>query len=276
MQGIQQKNALKFTAKFREEFIDHIVVEEPLEVRVWDYKTESYFPLTVTMRTPGADEELVSGFLFAEGMISGRHDILDVHQKDEHTILLKLKSSISINEWIQGRNFLSTASCGLCGKTKAELIQKHTCYFPAKHRPVIALSTLLQLPLQLRAEQSLFELTGGIHAAGLFDCTGSLIDIQEDIGRHNALDKLIGKSVQKDEVPWREYVLVLSGRIGFELVQKASMLGVPIIVAVGAPSSLAIQVAEEHGITLIGFTKVDRCNIYSGAERLSSTSVSIA
>jgi len=274
MQGIQQKNALKFTDKFREEFTDHIVVEEPLEVLIWDYKARSYFPLTVTMRTPGADRELVSGFLFAEGVISGRDDILEIDQKDEHTILLKLKRSISTVEWVQGRNFLSTASCGLCGKTKAELIQKHTCYFPAKQWPVLALSTLLQLPLQLRAEQSLFQLTGGIHAAGLFDHTGSIIDIQEDIGRHNALDKLIGKSVQNGEVPWRGYVLVLSGRIGFELVQKASMLGIPIIVAVGAPSSLAIRVAEEHGITLIGFTKVDRCNIYSGAERLTDTSVS--
>ena len=274
MQGIQQKNALKFTDKFREEFTDHIVVEEPLEILVWDDRTKSYVPLTVTMRTPGADEELVSGFLFAEGVISGKDDILEIDQKDDHVILLKLKKTISIEEWIQGRNFLSTASCGLCGKTKAELIQKHTCYFPAKHWPVLSLSTLLRLPLHLRAEQSLFQLTGGIHAAGLFDHRGALIDIQEDIGRHNALDKLIGKSVQNGKVPWREYVLVLSGRIGFELVQKASMLGVPIIVAVGAPSSLAIQVAEEHGITLIGFTKADRCNIYSGAERLTYTSVS--
>lgn len=269
MQGIQQKNALKVTSRSQERFTDHVAVEEPLEIRIWDYQSAAYFPLTITMRTPGADVALAKGFLFAEGIIGGAQDIMDLQQIEAHTVLLKLRRAIAVRALVQDRNFLSTASCGLCGKSKTELLERHSCYFPAKNRPIIFLETLLRLPQKLRDEQSLFELTGGIHAAGLFNSAGELLDLQEDIGRHNALDKLIGKSLEKNSIPWRENILVLSGRIGFELVQKASMLGIPVIIAVGAPSSLAIQIAEQHGITLIGFTKTDRCNIYSGEERLS-------
>lgn len=268
MLGIQQKKALKVTFDSQGRFADNIVVEEPLEIRIWDYETAAYFPLTITMRTPGEDIALAKGFLFAEGIIGSDEDIVNIEQPAIHTLLVRLHKAIAVRDLVQNRNFSSTASCGLCGKTKMQLMDRHSCYFPAKDQPVVQLDLLLQLPKKLSAEQSLFQLTGGIHAAGLFNSTGELIELQEDIGRHNALDKLIGKSLAASSIPWRDHMLVLSGRIGFELVQKASMLGIPIVLAVGAPSSLAIQIAEEHGITLIGFTKADRCNIYTGEERI--------
>ncbi|MBX2874929.1 MAG: formate dehydrogenase accessory sulfurtransferase FdhD [Saprospiraceae bacterium] len=276
MQGIQLKNALKASAQSREVFADHIVVEEPLEIRIWDKKIQSYLPLSVTMRTPGQDLEMVTGFLFAEGIISSKEEILKVEAQGQHILLLKLSPKISTQRLREQRSFLSTASCGICGKSHLGTIQQHSCYFPASDSPTITLDTLLQLPQKLRNQQSLFELTGGIHAAGLFDSKGQLLYLREDVGRHNALDKLIGKAVQDGQVPWRENILVLSGRIGFELVQKASMLGVPIIVAVGAPSSLAIETAAEHGISLIGFTRTDRCNIYTGASRIAEAPILMA
>ncbi len=276
MQGIQLKNALKASAQSQEIFIDHIVAEEPLEIKIWDRETQVYLSLSVTMRTPGKDVDLVTGFLFAEGIISSQQDILATEAQGQHVLLLTLKPEISTKHWREQRSFLSTASCGICGKKHLSSIQQHSCYFPAKDWPTIPLETLLQLPQKLRNQQSLFDLTGGIHAAGLFDNKGQLLYLQEDIGRHNALDKLIGKAVLAGEIPWRAHVVVLSGRVGFELVQKASMLGVPIIVAVGAPSSLAIEKAEEQGMSLIGFTRTNHCNIYTGASRVSKDPILMA
>lgn len=269
MEGIQLKNALKASAASREVFSEHIVVEEPLEIRIWDVASQAFQSLSVTMRTPGRDLEMVTGFLFAEGIIRSNQDILKVEPQGQHILLLTLSPEISTQKLQQERSFLSNASCGICGKSHLGSIQLHSCYFPAKNWPIVPIETLLTLPQKLRNQQNLFELTGGIHAAGLFDREGQLLYLREDVGRHNALDKLIGKAVQEGQIPWRENILVLSGRIGFELVQKASMLGVAIILAVGAPSSLAIETAEEHGISLIGFTKVDRCNIYCGEGRVS-------
>lgn len=269
MQGIQLKNALKASAQSQEIFTDHTVAEAPLEIRIWDKENQAFLPLSVTMRTPGEDLDLVTGFLFAEGIISSQQDILATQTQGQDVLLLTLSPEISTQHLWEQRNFLSTASCGICGKKHLGSIQQHSCYFPAKDRPTIALEKLLQLPQKLRDQQSLFDLTGGIHAAGLFDRDGQLLYLREDIGRHNALDKLIGTAIQAGQMPWREHILVLSGRVGFELVQKASMLGVPIIVAVGAPSSLAIDTAEEHGISLIGFTRPERCNIYTGVNRIS-------
>lgn len=269
MVGIQLKNVLKTSTDAQVLFSEHIVVEEPLEIRIWDQETQTYQSLSLTMRTPGRDLEMVTGFLFAEGIIRSKQDILKVENQGDHIILLTLSPEISTQKLQQQRSFLSSASCGICGKSHLGTIQQHTCYFPATNWPVISLEKLLGLPQKLRDQQSLFELTGGIHAAGLFDSDGELLFLREDVGRHNALDKLIGKAVQEEQIPCRENILVLSGRIGFELVQKASMLGIPIVLAVGAPSSLAIETAEEHGISLIGFTRADRCNIYSGEGRIA-------
>lgn len=275
MQGIQLKDALKASAHSQEIFTDHVVIEEPLEIRIWEPENQNYRSLSVTMRTPGQDLELVTGFLFAEGIISSRQDILHVEKQGRHLLLLKLNPKISVHKLREQRSFLSTASCGVCGKKHLGSIQQHSCYFPATDWPTIPLEKLLQLPQKLRNQQSLFELTGGIHAAGLFDRQGQLLCLREDVGRHNALDKLIGAAVQEGEIPWRENIVVLSGRIGFELVQKASMLGTPMIISVGAPSSLAIETAEENGISLIGFTRAEHCNIYTGAARVTEDSILI-
>lgn len=273
MEGIQLKNALKVSTDSSAVFSEYIVVEEPLEIRIWDTATQAFQSLSVTMRTPGRDLEMVTGFLFAEGIIRSNQDILKVEAQGQHILLLTLHPEISTQNLQQERNFLSNASCGICGKSHLGSIQAHSCYFPATNRPIVPIETLLELPQKLRGQQPLFELTGGIHAAGLFDTTGQLLYLREDVGRHNALDKLIGKAVQEGRFPWRDNILVLSGRMGFELVQKASMLGVAIILAVGAPSSLAIETAEEHGITLIGFTRPDRCNIYCGEGRVSEKAI---
>ncbi|NRB50344.1 MAG: formate dehydrogenase accessory sulfurtransferase FdhD [Saprospiraceae bacterium] len=275
MQGIQLKNAVKARAHSQEVFTDHVVIEEPLEIRIWDPENQTYLPLSVTMRTPGQDVELVTGLLFAEGIISSKEDILQAEKQGKHILLLTLSPKISIQKLRDQRSFLSTASCGICGKKHLGSVQQHSCYFPATDWPTISLKELLQLPQKLRDQQSLFELTGGIHAAGLFDRQGQLLYLREDVGRHNALDKLIGVAVHAGEVPWRENIVVLSGRIGFELVQKASMLGTPMIIAVGAPSSLAIETAEENGISLIGFTRAEHCNIYTGAARVTEDSILI-
>lgn len=258
---------------------DLLAIEEPLEIKLGfgKGKQRQQKSLSITMRTPGQDRALALGFLFTEGIISSPKDILQVryvgNQLDktaqQNVILIDLHPDLAINFEQFSRHFYTSSSCGVCGKASIDMVQTSTCFLLPPSHPKIAISTLYQLPEQLLKAQAVFEHTGGIHAAGLFTTEGNLIDIKEDVGRHNALDKLIGQAFLKNKIPLKNEILVVSGRASFELIQKALMAGIAIIAAIGAPSSLAVELAEEYGMTLIGFLKKDRMNVYGGEERLT-------
>lgn len=252
---------------------DFLAVEEPLEIQLaWDFGDNSILKsIAVTMRTPGNDEELAAGFLFTEGILKTRNQLLRVSPSSLgcNTIVVQLlKDSKPLLQQAQ-RNFYTTSSCGVCGKTSIEAIKTVSLY--AKHTPQIYVDEKVfgKLPVILRQQQLLFNSTGGLHASALFDLNGSFLMLREDVGRHNALDKIIGSAFLADELPLANHILLLSGRASFELVQKAAMAGIQIVAAIGAPSSLAVQLAEEAGITLIGFLRNDGFNIYSGKTRVA-------
>ncbi|MFD3591514.1 formate dehydrogenase accessory sulfurtransferase FdhD [Nocardia sp. NPDC058640] len=247
---------------------DTLAVEEPLEIRV-DGQS-----LSVTMRTPGDDIDLVHGFLFGEDIIGNVDDIVsarycagtDDQGRNTYNVLDIARRTPAP---IHTRNFLTTGACGLCGKTALDEVRTHTRY-PIPHESVsISTDTLADLPKQLRAGQKLFDVTGGLHAAGLFTADGTLLALREDIGRHNAVDKVIGWAVRENRVPAHDLVLVVSSRASFELVQKAVMAGIPILAAVSAPSSLAVDLAAESDLTLVGFLRGETMNIYTGEHRLT-------
>lgn len=269
-QNILQLKILKTENGYTYHAEDTIVVEEPLEIRIqyfshnkWQKKS-----LAVTMRTPGNDEILALGFLFSEGIIAQISDVETITQLTTNVLLIRLLDHVVLDVDSIDRNFYVTSSCGVCGKASIEKLTKTSCFFPKANLPKINSQTLQSLPTVLRNAQTIFDETGGIHAAGLFSASGDLIALEEDVGRHNAVDKLIGACLQKGMIPLRQQILMLSGRVSFELVQKTMMAGIPIIAAVGAPSSLAIELAEESGITLIGFLREQRFNVYCGMERL--------
>lgn len=247
---------------------DILAVEEPLEIKVKYGNTEKN--ISVTMRTPGNDEELAAGFLFTEGVIKKMADVSSVAVVKENTVLLTMADGAEPVLNNAERNFYTTSSCGVCGKASIDAV-KVAChvedvypYDSLKCAPELIYS----LPEILRKEQAVFEQTGGLHACALFSMQGKLLLLREDVGRHNALDKLIGAALNNKMVPLSEHILMLSGRASFELVQKAAMAGIKIIAAVGAPSSLAVQMAEEWNMTLIGFLRGQKFNIYSGAQRI--------
>jgi FdhD protein len=233
---------------------DPVAVEEPLEIRV-DGR-----PLSVTMRTPGHDEELALGFLYGEGLIDGPHAAGLTEDFAANTIEVAGPLLRDPGE----RRFYTTSSCGVCGKGALEEVAVASAPLPAGPRVERAL--LAALPERL--EQPLFELTGGVHATGLFDTDGRLLFAREDVGRHNAMDKVVGRALLKGLVPLADRILCVSGRLSFELVQKAAVAGAPILVGVGAPSTLAIELAADRGMTLAGFTRRGRTNVYAGAERV--------
>jgi FdhD protein len=235
---------------------DAVAIEEPLEIRV-DGK-----PLAVTMRTPGHDEELALGFLFGEGLIDGAREAGLTDDLAANTI----EVSGPLNRDPGQRRFYTTSSCGVCGKGALEEVAVQSA--PAPPGPQIARRLLADLPHHL--EQPGFERTGGLHATGLFDAAGHLIVTREDVGRHNAMDKVIGHSLLTGNIPLTDHILCVSGRLSFELVQKAAVAGAPILVGVGAPSSLAIELAEDRGITLCGFARRGRLNVYTRPERVGS------
>ncbi len=257
---------------------DLLAIEEPLEIRLafgpaGDRRVQN---LAVTMRTPGQDADLARGFLFTEGIITRLSAIQDIQpvfagceERRENVILVTLAGDANPNLGKTDRNFYTTSSCGVCGKASIDAIR--TISAGAK-RPVgrclIAPDLILRLPDTLRAAQEIFADTGGLHAAALFDNNGDLALVREDVGRHNALDKLIGAALASGRPTFDTSILLLSGRASFELVQKAAMAGIPVIAAVGAPSSLAVALAEEFGITLIGFLRPGRLNIYSAPQRI--------
>ncbi len=255
---------------------DLLAVEEPLEIRLIygaenERKEEA---IAVTMRTPGHDFELALGFLFTEGIIKSYDDIHgikhcnQVKTKEEvgNVIKVSLRPKAKIEEKKLNRNFYMTSSCGVCGKGSIESLQMQCSAIESKL--TISEYLLKSAPEKMRAKQDVFEHTGGLHAAALFSASGELLRLREDIGRHNALDKLIGASLAEREVPLHQHFVVVSGRIGFELVQKSITAGVPILGAVGAPSSLAVALAKEYGLTIAGFVKNGNYNIYTGEERI--------
>ncbi|CAL1518296.1 formate dehydrogenase accessory sulfurtransferase FdhD [Chitinophaga sp. MM2321] len=252
---------------------DVLAAEEPLEIRLIHGPSHNRRQqnISVTMRTPGQDEELAAGFLFTEGIIGQYDAIANItlsSTPDGSIATVALKENILPELGNTSRNFQSTASCGVCGKT--ELSGIHTGVNVSSSHPVsFPASLLYQLPGILRGEQPVFDTTGGLHAAALFDLTGKLLILREDIGRHNAVDKLIGAAMAQQMMPLQSTLLLLSGRAGFELIQKAAMAGIPIIAAVGAPSSMAVKTAAAWNITLVGFLREQRFNIYTAAERIT-------
>jgi FdhD protein len=217
------------------------------------------------MRTPGYDEELALGFLFAEGIVNRREDVAGV-TADENAVVVELAPGVPIDLAALDRHSYVSSSCGVCGKTSLDSIRTRR---PGAAQPLwngapLEASVAQGLPAALRSAQRTFDATGGLHAAGLFDRTGRLEELREDVGRHNAVDKLVGASLRNGRVPLSDRILVLSGRASFELLQKAEAAGIPVVAAIGAPSSLAVEVAHEAGITLLGFLRQDRFNVYAG------------
>lgn len=254
------------------EMEDLLAAEEPMELRLLmgppDDRTQKN--LSVTMRTPGNDAELALGFLFTEGIIQSAEDVIDVRHLpgDENVIVATLHESVIPDIQQMERHFYTTSSCGVCGKSSIDAVKVvQNRSFPSNHFTVAA-EMLYGLPDQLAQVQEVFENTGGLHASALFDLSGNNLIVREDVGRHNALDKVIGAMLNKNEVPLHEHVLLLSGRASFELIQKAAMAGIRLVAAVGAPSSLAVQLARDQEITLIGFLRAERFNIYSGEQRI--------
>jgi FdhD protein len=251
---------------------DVLAVEEPLELRV-DGKA-----LAVTMRTPGHDVELAHGFLLSEGVIGSREDVLDARYcgsldedgRNTYNVLdVGLAGHVPPPQTGVERNFYTTSSCGVCGKASLDAVKLRTRYPPAADPVVVTPATLAALPDRLRTRQRVFDRTGGLHAAGLFTPSGDPLVVREDVGRHNAVDKVLGWALLQGGVPAAGTVLMVSGRASFELVQKAVMAGVPLLAAVSAPSSLAVELAEESGLTLVGFIRGGSMNIYTGAERVA-------
>jgi FdhD protein len=248
-------------------------VEEPLEIKLLQGDSPVAKPISVTMRTPGNDESLALGFLFTEGIIQHGSDVEKIHTAEDpsgNTLTVQLKSHISVDLTKLERHFYTTSSCGVCGKASMDAVKQQCNIELPKTQWKVPSQVLYSLPDSLRKQQANFAQTGGIHGCALFDLDGNFIRSAEDVGRHNALDKLIGQCIlNTPTIPLNDQIVMLSGRISFELVQKAAMAGVRFITAVGAPSSLAIDLAEDMGITLVGFLRGERCNIYTHPHRVN-------
>jgi FdhD protein len=291
----------KVTGCASQQVLDSLAIEEPLEIQL------NYGPkdsretrsISVTMRTPGNDFNLAAGFLMTEGVIRDANDIEQITYagdsffdgtespqaidplklgSKQNIVRVDLASEVEVNLGSLQRNFYTTSSCGICGKASL-LALRAVCPPRATNNFRIDAQLLYRLPPLLRASQGVFDRTGGLHGAGLFDSTGNLLALREDVGRHNAVDKLIGSEFLADRTPLRDRLLLLSGRASFELLQKALMGGLPMVAAVGAPSSLAVKVAKEFDITLVGFLRERQFNIYHGSERIggcTSTSIGVS
>lgn len=267
----------RITVKGAEAKPELLAVEEPLEIRIGfgSAPNRNQKSISVTMRTPGHDFELALGLLFTEGIIESINQIEsikyceDVGKQEErgNVLRIELTESVSIDFTKIQRNFYTSSSCGVCGKSSIEAVLTQCRNISTEWQ--ILSSLILTLPEKLRAAQQAFTYTGGLHASGLFTTAGELVLIREDVGRHNALDKVIGAMFYKKALPLADYILLVSGRTSFELVQKAAVAGVPVVAAVGAPSSLAVSLAQQCGITLLGFIRDERFNMYSGNQRIA-------
>lgn len=257
---------------------DVVATEEPLEIRLAYRRPDgrrTQQSISITMRTPGNDGELAAGFLLTEGIIASAAQVDAIGPCGPpaangliNVVRVELAVGTEVDLDRLKRNFYTSSSCGVCGKASLEAVAVQGRYDLHGTALQVSAETLGALPERLRALQSVFERTGGLHASGLFDTHGQIDAIREDVGRHNALDKLIGQALLKGELPLGDYGVVVSGRASFELMQKAMMAGIPMLAAVGAPSSLAVEFAEEFGMTLVGFLKADRFNVYSRPDRI--------
>jgi FdhD protein len=259
---------------------DLVAVEEPLEIRL-HYEDEpgrlAEQSLSITMRTPGDDFELAAGFLFSEGIIQTRDQIQQISycvgpakEKQEYNVIsVELRSGVRFDRERLLRHFYTTSSCGVCGKASLAALEVRGCS-RLPEGLLVSPERISRLPEALHSAQAVFEKTGGLHAAALFDADGRLVSLREDVGRHNAVDKLIGERLLAGRVPLHRFLMLVSGRASFEIMQKALVAGIPIVAAVGAPSSLAVDLASEFNMTLLGFVRGETFNIYTGAQRVAS------
>jgi FdhD protein len=259
-----------FNGGVRSERPDMLATEEPMEIRVAGPDQEAK-AVSVTMRTPGGDYELAVGFLFTEGLIAPG-DVQrvaycdDLGEEDQRYNVVTVTLTVPFDHDVLRRNFYATSSCGICGKAALEDVEVRCA--PVNPGPQVRADVLVTLPEALRAKQRVFDRTGGLHAAGLFTPAGELRTLREDVGRHNAVDKVIGESLLGGGLPLSDHVLQVSGRLSFEIVQKAAMAGIPVVSAVSAPSSLAVEAGERFGMTVVGFVRDGRCNVYAHPERV--------
>ncbi|MGI5253447.1 formate dehydrogenase accessory sulfurtransferase FdhD [Actinacidiphila glaucinigra] len=263
--------------RIRDGAVDHradtLVAEEPLEIRL------NGKPLAITMRTPGDDFALAAGFLVSEGVLGGADELANIvycagatvdGSNTYNVVDVRLAPGVPVPDITLERNVYTTSSCGLCGKTSLDAVRTTARWPIADPSPLRLEPGLLSaLPDRLRAAQRVFDRTGGLHAAALFTGEGELLDVREDVGRHNAVDKLVGRALQQDLLPLAGKILMVSGRASFELAQKAVMAGIPVLAAVSAPSSLAVDLADESGLTLVGFLRGTSMNVYAGEERIA-------
>ncbi len=251
---------------------DFLAVEEPLEIRIeYGPKTaRTRRSISITMRTPGNDFELAVGFLVTEGILRNNGDLEKVEfcGPSKNVVRVDIKPGIAFDLKKLERHFYTSSSCGVCGKSSIEALRVQSDFNSSQNHLSVSIGLIHQLPKTLREQQGIFDSTGGLHACAVFDTSGNLLVLREDVGRHNALDKLVGHFFMKNELPLHHHLLLVSGRASFELVQKAAMAGIHFFAAVGAPSSLAVELAKESNMTLVGFLRDQRFNIYCGAERI--------
>ncbi|MGW8267226.1 MAG: formate dehydrogenase accessory sulfurtransferase FdhD [Longimicrobiales bacterium] len=260
----------------RKRLRDPVAVEEPMEIRVetaadGQVSTRS---VSVTMRTPGQDFELAAGFLFSEGILASREDLREItycksgDAQQYNVVTVRFREGLELDPELLNRNFYTSSSCGVCGKGSLEAVEVRGCQ--ALPGDTLALDPALipRLPELLLDGQRGFKRSGGLHAAGLFDARGEALALREDVGRHNAVDKVVGQALLEGEIPLQDRILVVSGRTSFEILQKAVAAGIPAVVAVGAPSTLAVEMARRFNVTLVGFARAGRFNLYAGAARV--------
>lgn len=272
--GTMQVRVVRAGLDSRRELDDRVAVEAPLEFQLHHPSLgEGSMSYGATMRTPGDDECLAAGLLYGEGVINRADDLeaIESSTRRPNVVNVRLRSSVALVDHVTARRFSAGSSCGVCGTTglDATIARAAATHIPPGGQT--ELRVLLRLPERMRQEQSRFGDTGGIHAAALFDASGRLLGIAEDVGRHNAFDKLVGENLLADRLPLNGKIVILSGRASFELVQKALRAGVSILAAIGAPSSLAVSLAETSGLTLVGFLRETHCNVYSHPARLTGT-----
>jgi len=257
----------------RSERPDVLATEEPMEIRV-EGPSQEPTSVAVTMRTPGGDFELAVGFLFTEGLIEGREDVRrvsyceDIPADEQHYNVVTVDLARAFDPEVLRRNFFANSSCGICGKATLEQVEVRCDRLSPG--PVVKAETIAALPSGLRTAQKVFDRTGGLHAAGLFAPDGTLLSLREDVGRHNAVDKVVGEAALAGDLPLHDRILQVSGRVSFEIVQKAARAGIPIVSAVSAPSSLSVETAEHLGMTVVGFARDGRFNIYTRPERIAT------
>lgn len=262
----------RFRADLRESLSDHVAVEEPLEIRLgFDVDGERQSQsLAITMRTPGDDADLATGFLFGEGILRRHSDIAIVKPcSGDNTLRVELADGVAVDLGRLQRHFYTTSSCGVCGKTSLDALRTQGCERLETGGFSIPRAVVTTLPDRLRGAQATFEQTGGLHAAAAFDAQGELVVVREDVGRHNAVDKVVGALLAAGRLPAGDLGLMVSGRASFELMQKALVAGMPLLAAVSAPSSLAVELAREFNVSLVGFLRGDTFNVYAGEERIA-------